>query len=177
MTEEADGTILASDYILKKVYRWRGKCISEVNIEVKLAQPGQSLANADGSFYITDVKGSVIYLVDKSGHATRVLGGNGDGFSGDGGDPSLAQLNNPVAIAMDAAGILYVADTRNDRVRRIRNGVVETVAGKDGLVLGGSTPDDSLKEPLGLVFDREGNLFISDSGHNQIKKVEAAKLK
>jgi sugar lactone lactonase YvrE len=115
--------------------------------------------------------------VGKDNHATLVAGGNGEGFSGDGGDPTKAQLNNPVAIAVSPAGELYIADTRNDRVRRVRGGKLETVAGKDGLALFGSTPDDSLKEPLGLVFGAEGDLYISDSGHNQIKKVEAAKLK
>ncbi|MDB5097108.1 MAG: repeat containing protein [Cyanobacteria bacterium RYN_339] len=175
MAEEADGALLVSDILLKKFFRWRGKSLTEVVLDVKLSQPGQPIGRPDGSYYITDVKGCVIYRV-KDGHATVVAGGNGEGFGGDGGDPTKAQLNNPVAIALAANGDLYIADTRNDRVRRVHNGKLETVAGKDGLVLGGATPDDSLKEPLGLVFDRDGNLFISDSGHNQIKKVEAAKL-
>jgi sugar lactone lactonase YvrE len=177
MTEEADGTLVASDYFLKKIFRWRGKSLTELTLDVKLQQPGQPLARPDGSFYVTDVKGCAIYSVGKDNHATLVAGGNGEGFSGDGGDPTKAQLNNPVAIAVSPAGELYIADTRNDRVRRVRGGKLETVAGKDGLALFGSTPDDSLKEPLGLVFGAEGDLYISDSGHNQIKKVEAAKLK
>jgi sugar lactone lactonase YvrE len=176
MAEEADGTLLVSDYLLKKVFRWRGKTATPIAIDVEMKQPGQPLARPDGSFYIPDVKGCAIYQVDQAGHATLLAGGNGEGFAGDGADPTKAQLNNPVAIAVAPNGDLYIADTRNDRVRRVHQGKLQTVAGQGGLVLAGTTPDDSLKEPLGLVFDQHGDLYIADSGHNQIKKVEAAKL-
>ena len=64
-------------------------------------------------------------------------------------------------------------------MRRIRMATqtIDTIAGGGGVAFHGTTPDDSLKEPFSLVFDAVGDLYVSDSGHNQIKRIEAAKLK
>jgi len=60
---------------------------------------------------------------------TTVAGNGTEGFSGDNGPATSAQLNNPGGVAVDSAGNLYIADSGNVRVRKVSNGVITTVAG------------------------------------------------
>ena len=60
---------------------------------------------------------------------TTIAGNGAAGFAGDGGDPKLAQLNSPTALARDAAGNLYIADSANHRIRKISGNSISTVAG------------------------------------------------
>jgi DNA-binding beta-propeller fold protein YncE len=178
-TEEADGSILVSDFILKKLFRMKGKNATPIEGLDQIQRAGATALVPDGEgYYLTDVDASAIYLV-QDGKPSLVVGGNGSGFAGDGGPASAAKLDHPIGLLTAPNGDLYISDTRNDRIRRVKKatGTIETVAGAGGLALNGSTPDDSIKEPLGLALDTDGNLYISDSGHNQIKRVEAAKLK
>jgi DNA-binding beta-propeller fold protein YncE len=64
-----------------------------------------------------------------SGDITTVAGNGAYGFSGDNGPAASAELNVPVGVAVDSAGNLYIADTGNNRIRKISNGVITTVAG------------------------------------------------
>ena len=60
---------------------------------------------------------------------TTVAGNGTPGFSGDNGPATSAQLNDPYGVAVDSAGNLYIADTDNNRIRKVSNGVITTVAG------------------------------------------------
>jgi hypothetical protein len=119
---------------------------------------------------------SSLRLLKPNGDVEIICGGNEKGFAGDGGAAKDALLDSPTGFAFGANGDIYIADSRNDRIRRIRNGTIVTVAGLDTGILGGVDVADSLKQPAGLAFDLEGNLIISDSGHNQIKMIRADQL-
>ncbi|MFN3429272.1 MAG: NHL repeat-containing protein [Candidatus Sericytochromatia bacterium] len=95
-----------------------------------------------------------------------------------------ADLNTPRAMglpsnfAFDAAGALYYADYAIGRVNRLNlaTGAITLIAGKGAPLLAGSRVDDGLTTPWGVAIDRDGNLYISDTGANQIKTIPAAQL-
>jgi sugar lactone lactonase YvrE len=100
----------------------------------------------------------------------------GGGFAnGDSGAATAAQFNVPTGLALDAGGNLYIADSDNYRIRRVSNGIVDTVAGT-GTAFTGDTGDGGLAinatftQPEGVFIDTSGNLFISDSS-SAIRKV------
>jgi sugar lactone lactonase YvrE len=90
-------------------------------------------------------------------------------FSGDGGPASKAQLSQPTGVAIDAAGNVYIADTRNQRIRKVNTaGTITTIAGGDreGLPsLPGPALKAHLNHPTGVAVDAQGNVFIADSAY------------
>src|SRR5208282_2408705 len=99
-----------------------------------------------------------------------------EGFSGDGGAATSAILASANGIARDSSGNLFFSDgSINNRVRRVDavTGVITTVAGGGTGGDGGPATSASLAVPTGLVLDSAGNLFIADSGHNRVRRVDA----
>lgn len=79
---------------------------------------GQMAFDSQGNMYVPDTFGSV-FVVSPSGTQTVVAGTTTPGFSGDDGPATLAQLNGPGGVALDSAGNLYIADTGNNRIRKV----------------------------------------------------------
>lgn len=106
-----------------------------------------------------------------------VAGTGTPGFSGDGGPAVEAQLDSPSAVAVDASGNLYLADVRNNRIRRVdSSGIISTVAGNGMAGFGGDgglAAEAQLNQPLGITLDNQGNLYIADTLNNCIRKVDA----
>ena len=97
------------------------------------------------------------------------------GFYGDGGQATAAQLNNPADVAIHPNGDIYIADQGNNRVRKIdSNGVITTVAGNRLAIDIDNVPATSagLYTPSGIAFDRAGNLYIADTFHQRIRRVD-----
>ena len=102
--------------------------------------------------------------MDATTQALTLVAGTGTpGFSGDGGLAASAQLNKPSGMAVDSAGNLYIADSGNNRIRKVSNGAITTVSG------GGAGAQ--LSNPTGVAVDTSGNLYIADSGNNVVRKV------
>ena len=125
-----------------------------------------------------------VYIADTLNHRVRKLtldgildtvAGRGQGFGGDGGPAVTALLNQPSSVALDVNGNLFIADTANGRIRMVTTGgIITTVAGSDGsngLGDGGSATSAQLKSPQGVALDAAGNLYVSDTGQNRVRKV------
>jgi len=107
-----------------------------------------------------------------TGILTAVAGNGTGGFSGDDGPATSAQLFYPSGVALDSAGNIYIADTLNDRIRKVSNGVITTVAG-GGTSFGDNGPATSaqLIHPYSVAVDSVGNIYIGDNGNARIRKV------
>jgi hypothetical protein len=106
------------------------------------------------------------------------VAGNGTiGYSGDGGAATNAEFNSPCGVAVDTAGNLFIADTVNNRVRKVgTNGIITTVAGNGTNGYSGdegAATNAELYHPYGIAVDTIGNLFIGDRGNNCIREVSA----
>lgn len=144
-----------------------------------IGNPSRATVDGAGNVYFS--ASHSVYRLATTGALTLVAGNSRAGFSGDGGPAARAQLNDPKGLAFDAAGNLYIADSRNNRVRIVdRNGVINTFAGNGSISFGGGprTYNDGgpatnalLQLPSGVAVDKSGNVYIADTGDNLIRKV------
>ena len=138
-----------------------------------MSAPQGVTVDASGTMYIADSGNQRIRRVDPGGIITTIAGTGTAGFSGDGSLASAATFSNPVAVALDPSGALYVADRDNNRVRRVVvGGTVTTLAGTATTVGdGGPSPQALLVSPAGVAVDSTGNLYIADLVENRVRKV------
>jgi hypothetical protein len=112
--------------------------------------------------------GHILRIDAQSGLITTVAGNGSSTFSGDGGPATSAGLHSPMDVAVDASGNLFIADTYNQRIRRVDTaGTITTVAGNGTAGYNGdgiAATSAELNHPVAVALDSFGNLFISDSG-------------
>jgi sugar lactone lactonase YvrE len=124
-----------------------------------------------GNLYVADTGNHAIRRIAPGGAVTTLAGNGSPGYVD--GIGRAAQFNGPVGIAVDDAGIVYVADTYNDRIRRIApDGTVTTLAGtgKPNL-FDGPGPAAAFDTPSALAVDHDGNLYIADTGNNAVRRL------
>ena len=129
---------------------------------------GRSLVVCLGLLCLSAARGQQYTIQTLAGIGTA-------GFAGDSGAPSLAQFSSPSAVALDASGNLYIADTVNHCIRKISGNIITTIAGTGGtagyLGDGAAATAAELSSPSGLAFDSKGNLYIADTENNVIRKI------
>jgi uncharacterized protein (TIGR03437 family) len=126
-------------------------------------QPEGVAVDAAGNVYIADTLDNAVRKVTPDGTISTLAGTGTPGYSGEGGPAKQARLKLPRAVAVDAGGNVYVADTGNNQIRRIdTQGAITTVD------TGGA-----LNDPRGVAVDRAGNLYIADTGNRRIRRVAA----
>lgn len=140
--------------------------------KAKMSPPYGIAVDSAGNLYIADKVHNRIREVS-NGIINTIAGTGTQGFSGDGGPATEAELNRPWGLNVDSAGNLYVADYGNVRIRLIsKNGIITTLAGFAANYGGDGGPavNATLNYPTATVFDRStGNVYIADTGNNVIR--------
>lgn len=143
-----------------------------------LADPISVTADAAGNLFIVDKGNHVIRKVNTAGIITRVAGTGTSGYNADGISALGSRLNTPEAVAVDAAGNLYIADFYNNRVRKVSTtGIISTIAGTGVYGFsgdGGPATDAQVQYPAGVAVDAAGNVYISDQNSHRIRMINTA---
>jgi len=143
-----------------------------------IGQPNRVMVDAAGNVYFSSL--NCVFRMDAGGNLTLIAGNSRPGFSGDGGPATQAQLNAPQGLALDQTGNLYIADSKNNRIRIVSPaGIINTFAGSGQVSPGGAnTYNDGglainalLHLPAGVAVDKSGNVYIADTGDNLIREV------
>jgi uncharacterized repeat protein (TIGR01451 family) len=146
-------------------------------LSAELNGPNGVAVDSLGNVYIADSNNERIVKVNASGVITTVAGDGSGGYGGDGGPATIAQLDHPNGIALDAAGNLYIADTYNYVVRKVdAAGIITTVAGNGTYGYSGDgkpATSAEFREPFGVAVDGAGNLYIADTYNYRIRMVVA----
>ena len=149
-------------------------------VAARLRLPYGITADTAGNLYIADTFNDRIRQIDPSGTITTIAGTGLSGFSGDNGPAIQARLYRPGGVAVDAAGNLYIADSYNNRIRRVDPfGTITTIAGTGEYGFsgdGGPAVAARLRLPYGIIVDTAGNLYIADSYNNRIRRVDPSRV-
>ena len=142
-------------------------------VKAQLRFPSGVAVDDAGNLYIADTSNHRIRKVDSTGTITTFAGTGEGGSGGDGGPAVQSRLANPYGVALDGAGNLYIADSGNNRIRKVdSSGAITTVAGTGELGFGGDggpAVQAQLYNPFGLALDDAGNLYIADTGNHRIR--------
>jgi sugar lactone lactonase YvrE len=144
-------------------------------VAAELYNPYGITLDAAGNLYITDQVNQRIRKVTPSGIITTIAGNGTNGYSGDGGQATAAELNSPTNVILDDFGNLYIADYYNNVIRKINTlGIISTIAGTGTQGYsgdGGQATAAEINQPVSFVFDASGNLYIADEGNYVIRKI------
>lgn len=142
----------------------------------QLNAPRALAFDATGNMYVADVGSHTVRKVTAAGIITTVAGTGAAGYNGDGLPAVSAQLNSPYGLTTDAAGNLYIADSGNNRIRKVLpDGTIITIAGTGSAGCSNGTGDPTtatLSSPGGMTFDSAGNLLIADNANHVIRKID-----
>jgi streptogramin lyase len=150
--------------------------------QARLTEPRTMALAADGSLLFTEPRLNRIRRLDPSGIITTFAGTGKAGFSGDGGPASRAQLNFNRGVAVDGAGTVWIADSLNQRIRKVdAAGIITTAAGSGRTCY--TTPENSCGDggpataagfatPRALEFDEAGNLYVADTFNSRIRRID-----
>lgn len=137
---------------------------------------GITLDNA-GNLYIADYSNNCIRKISTAGIITTIAGNGTQGYSGNGGQATLAKLYNPNDVCVDGLGTLYIADYSNYIIRKVNtSGIISTIAGNATFGYsgdGGLATAAQLSSCNSIKLDTPGNLYIADWSNNRIRKVTA----
>jgi sugar lactone lactonase YvrE len=144
-----------------------------------LMLPSATVFDAQGNLYFAETGNHVVRKLSSGGIITTVAGNGVQGFSGDNGPATAAELDSPAGLALDAAGDLYIADSHNHRIREVAaaTGIVATIAGTGVAGFsgdGGMATAARLDLPTALALDAFGNLYVADSGNHRVRRIAAA---
>lgn len=142
--------------------------------DVKLENPSGVAVDGEDNLYVTDFSQCIVGKIS-NGRFTTVAGKRDCGFSGDGGPATSAGLN-PVAIAVDARGHLYITDFVNCRLRKVAGGAITTIAGNGtcgGEGDGGPAMAANFAHSVGVAVSSDGTVYIADKDNCRLRQVKS----
>jgi Bacterial Ig-like domain (group 3)/NHL repeat len=146
-------------------------------LSIPLILPSAVVFDPQGNLYIAETGNNVIRKVDPLGHITTIAGTATQGFSGDNGPATSAQLDSPQGLAL-SGNLIYIADTHNHRIRKLdlTTNIITTIAGTTPGFSGDSGPATSahLNLPTAITFDTNQNLYVADTANHRIRRIDAA---
>src|SRR5580704_14571850 len=146
----------------------------------ELNNPYGVAVDSAGNLYIADLANNVVRKVDAQTHVITTVAGTGaGGFNGNGIPATSATLFGPIAVAVDRAGNLFIAENSNNQVREVSaaTGLISTVAGGGGFGYNGDgipATSAQLETPVSIALDAAGNLYFADFQNQRIREVSAA---
>jgi sugar lactone lactonase YvrE len=150
--------------------------------EAQLDEPRTLAVAPDGSIYFTEPKANKVRRIDPAGIITTFAGTGKAGFSGDGGPANKAMLNFNRGVNVDGAGTVWIADSLNQRIRKVdASGTITTVAGHGKACYyssnntcgdGGPASQAGFAVPRAVEFDEAGNLYICDTFNERIRRID-----
>ena len=154
----------------KKVFVIAGNLLEKKRNKIKFAYPRKLLIDSDNNIYVADTSNSKIRKIDADGNVTTFAGFS-KGYQN--GKKLLAKFSSPYAITYDSRGYFYVADTFNNKIKKIDvDGNVTTFAGSSQGNQDGLGTDAQFNHPSGITIDAKGNFYVADSLNNRIRKID-----
>jgi sugar lactone lactonase YvrE len=184
---DASGNVYVADYINDKIRKitpagevstFAGSGYSGstdgTGTAASFYSPTGVAVDASGNVYVADTSNNKIRKITPSGVVSTLAGSGAQGSTD--GTGTAASFYRPVGAAVDAAGNVYVADTYNDKIRKITSaGVVSTFAGSgDFGSTDGTGTAASFKFPQGVAVDASGNVYVADTYNHKIRKITSA---
>ena len=150
---------------------------SSLAATVSLLHPCGLAYDTQGNLFFAEAGNHSIRRLDPQGNLTTVVGTGSQGFSGDAGPATQAKLDSPHAVTLDSAGDLFVADTHNQRIRRVDSvtQIITTVAGTGVAGFSGDAAQATsarLASPLALALASDSLLYIADSANHRIRRID-----
>lgn len=145
--------------------------LDNTGIAAQFYYPTHLAIDLNGNIFVADSNNHRIRKITSSGAVTTLAGSDNFGFAD--GNGISAKFWTPCAIALDSNGVIFVAEKQNNRIRKVlQNGDVSTFAGNgnSGSANGTGTAAE-FRNPFGIAIDVEGNIYVSDSSNNRIRKI------
>jgi len=184
---DAAGNIYINDYYnnrVRKISSADGKITTFAGSGICCSSPdgglatgaflstGPVTADLNGNVYIYDYQTSKVRKVSSSGILTTFAGDGNEGFAGDGSAPTSARFSNVSGLGTDPQGALYIADTNNERIRMVSNGLISTVVGRSHFGGdGGPATGAFLHRPHGVVTAPDGTIYFTDTVNHRVRRI------
>ena len=143
--------------------------INAIGTNATFQGPNGIAIDTNGIIYVADTLNSCIRKITPDGEVSCFAGNGIAGFAD--GPSTDAQFNRPESLALDKSGILYVIDTKNNRIRKIADGQVTTLAGDIQGYSDGEGTNAQFSFPGGIVVNTNGILYVADALNHKIRTV------
>ena len=145
-------------------------------VDAAFYNPIAVVVGPDGNIFITDTFNNRIRVVGSDGIVATLVGDGTARYGGDGGPARYGRISHPEGLAFDSAGNLYIADTFNNRIRKVSaaDNTITTIAGQGDPGFsgdGGPAVDAMLSGPRGIAVDASGNVIFTDKLNNRVRMI------